>query len=324
MSSHMNQFIIVQREGKVIQTLPLTMAVLRIGRTPEDGLPLNDKLVSRNHAQLRMEPHGVLLTDLGSSNGTYLDTQRLPANQPHLLYDGATFHIGPFAITYHLSKAVTSPPPTQKDVMRPVQELPTLVTIPAIPDSPTIVMQQPQPASVIGRRPLAEPDEVDCKHSMYRQYLPDIFQENDFLMRFLHIFEDIWEPLEQRQDHIAMYFDPRTCPASFLPWLASWLDIPLTLHEPKDEVEKRHRNLLMNAVDLYSAQGTSAGLADMINVCTGLTAQITEHPSQPFVFTIRIILPPGASGEMLDKDLIEELIQAHKPAHAGYVLEFTI
>src|SRR5205807_6447131 len=116
--------------------------------------------------------------------------------------------------------------------------------------SPPALQQVPQPIKAVSRRPLDEPE------SIYRQYLPDIFQENDFLRRFLRIFEDIWEPLEQRQDHIEMYFDPHTCPASFLPWLASWFDLSLNMHWP----EARMRGLLAEAMDLYSLRGTNYGL----------------------------------------------------------------
>jgi len=144
-----------------------------------------------------------------------------------------------------------------------------------------------------------------------------MFQENDFLRRFLRIFEDIWEPLEQRQDHIELYFDPHTCPESFLPWLAGWLDLPLNARWPV----ARQRHLLSQAMELYSWRGTRYGLLRMIEVCTGLTPEIRDSTSQPFVFHVRITLPPGTAREALDIGLIEELIQVHKPAHAGYTLE---
>lgn len=149
--------------------------------------------------------------------------------------------------------------------------------------------------------------------SIYSRYLPDIFQENDFLQRFLYIFEDIWEPLEQRQDHIHMFFDPRTCPTSFLPWLASWLGLSFNPHWP----EARRRQLLAQAMELYRWRGTRYGLIRIIEVCTGITPTITENSLEPFVFRVRITL----SNSTVDRELIEELIQTHKPAHAGYILE---
>lgn len=300
--------LIVQLQGSVIQTLPLTLPVLRIGRTPESGLMLDSHLVSRAHAELRVTPQGAVLTDLGSSNGTFIGTQRLLANQPQLLKDGGSFRIGPYILTYRTSASETQ---TQVED----EEMPRIVEQATLPPEVLETRQQlplaPRPEPPARRAP------ERAMASLYARYLPDIYQENDFLQRFLHIFEDIWEPLEQRQDHIEMYLDPRTCPAVFLPWLASWLGVPIPAHWP----EARKRRLLSQAMELYSWRGTLYGLARMIEICTGLRPEITEKPTEPFVFHVRIALAPSPTGEHVDRTLIEELIQIHKPAYAGYVLE---
>lgn len=298
--------LIVQIQGVVVQTVTLSMPVLSIGRTPESGLMLDNHSISRRHAELRQGPQGMTLTDLGSANGTFIGEQRLLPNQPHLLTDGASFRIGPYLLLYRSS----SVEPQEAD--EPPLALPEQPTLPPIvletSKQPSYTPHPMQPARRAPEHGVA---------TLYMRYLPDIYQENDFLQRFLHIFEDIWEPLEQRQDHIALYFDPHTCPVVFLPWLASWLDIPLNSHWP----EARQRNLLAQAMDLYSWRGTSYGLARMIEICTGLTPQISEKPNEPFVFHIRITLPSATRSGDVDRALLEELIQTHKPAHAGYILE---
>src|SRR2546430_2732665 len=147
------------------------MPVLRIGRTPESGLPLLDPEVSRNHAELRMESQGLILTDLGSSNGTFIGTERLLANQPHLLSDGTTFRIGPFLLTYRVSKP-TAQSQEGEDEPQPTEQVAVVVPVPVAP-APTGRQQVPQPAKPVSRHPLDEQDGI------YRQYLPDIFQEND-------------------------------------------------------------------------------------------------------------------------------------------------
>jgi hypothetical protein len=55
----------------------------------------------------------------------------------------------------------------------------------------------------------------------------------------------------------------------------------------------------------------------MIEVCTGLTPIITEQKNAPYVFEIAVAIPPGSG---VQRELIEELIATHKPAHVGYVL----
>jgi phage tail-like protein len=150
--------------------------------------------------------------------------------------------------------------------------------------------------------------------SSYLDFLPVIFQDGDFLGRFLLIFQSIWEPLEQRQDHMDMYFDPRTCPVPFLAWLADWFGV--SIGQVADE--GRLRNLLSEAVELYRWRGTRYGMTRLIEVCTGITPLIVETPTNPSILHIRVWVPPSSG---VDRDTIERLVQAHKPAHTAYLLE---
>jgi hypothetical protein len=50
--------------------MPVGSEPLIIGRLPECGVVLQDSNVSRRHAELRRAGEGVVLTDLGSTNGT--------------------------------------------------------------------------------------------------------------------------------------------------------------------------------------------------------------------------------------------------------------
>ena len=97
--------LIVQFEGNVIQTHPLTQAPVTIGRSPDVGVTLPHPLVSRAHVELRLGPQGLVITDLGSSNGTYIGTERLAPNQPRILTDGMSFRIGPYTMTYQIGRA---------------------------------------------------------------------------------------------------------------------------------------------------------------------------------------------------------------------------
>lgn len=301
--------LIVQVRGEKTKSLSLQSPLLRIGRNPENDLQLDGGMVSRAHAEIRQGLQGAILTDLGSANGTFIGERRLLPNQPYLLTDGISFRIGSYRLTYRVSAA--KPGETEDEPTGPIPDLPNLPTLP--PEGAVMRVEPAAPKAV----PPAFRAIEGKRASLYERFLPDIYQENDFLQRFLHIFEDIWEPLEQRQDHISLYFDPRTCPLSFLPWLASWLDIPLNPHWP----EMRQRRLLAQAMELYSWRGTSYGLARLIEICTGLTTEIVEKPNEPFVFRIRVSLSSATDGELVDRAFIEELIQAHKPAHTGYVLE---
>lgn len=50
---------------------------LRIGTADDNDIILSDRAVSRHHAELRMTSEGILLRDLGSTNGTYVNQLRI-------------------------------------------------------------------------------------------------------------------------------------------------------------------------------------------------------------------------------------------------------
>ncbi len=50
---------------------------ITVGRLPDNDVVLDDLLVSRRHAELRRGPHGWVLTDLGSGNGTFVNGHRV-------------------------------------------------------------------------------------------------------------------------------------------------------------------------------------------------------------------------------------------------------
>ncbi|MEY4609636.1 MAG: hypothetical protein RL625_1853, partial [Gemmatimonadota bacterium] len=74
----------------------LTQTVIRIGRHPENDLRFHvelDRDASSRHAELRLEHGRYLLTDLGSTNGTLLNGQRISG--PREVNDGDVIEFGP-------------------------------------------------------------------------------------------------------------------------------------------------------------------------------------------------------------------------------------
>ncbi len=292
-----------------MQTAALNAPVITIGRAPDNTISLIHSLVSRRHAEIRLEASGPIIVDLGSANGTSVDGERLLAQQPRLLLSGAVVTIGPYTLTYQMQDA--DEPADAAEAVEPVEPAEAAVALQELPSAPPGIMLPALPVVRL-EYPVAR---AQGPMSLYLRDLPIIFQDNDFLARFLLIFESIWEPLEQRQDHIAMYADPHTSPASFLGWLGGWLDLSFSAQWP----ENRVRRLVAEAVDLYRWRGTEYGMTRMIEVCTGLSPRITEIAAEPFVFRITVTAPRDGG---VDRDLVEQLIVAHKPAHAGYRLEF--
>jgi phage tail-like protein len=310
----------VSRDEKVVQSVDLSDAVLTIGRTPDNTLILEDTQVSRRHAELRRDAQGILLTDVGSTNGTFVDGTRLLPQQPFLLNEGQAGTIGPFHLFWRTvsseESATLIEPPDPENPLRERPDLPAEAMEPG-PEFRSGVQvttaELPQDTPQRPRFPTPFPTGPRCQ---YLQDLPMMFEEDDFFNRFLLIFETLWEPLERRQDHIAMYFDPRTCPAVMLPWLATWLNLELNPHWP----ETRIRRILSEAMELYRWRGTRYGLTRLLEICTDITPTITEFPDQPHLIAIYM---PLTSIDAAQRELVERLIQIHKPAHIGYTLRFS-
>jgi pSer/pThr/pTyr-binding forkhead associated (FHA) protein len=69
-----------------------------IGRSGDSNLTIDDASLSGSHAEIVAKDGGFELTDLGSTNGTYIDGTRIESitlkDRDHLLFGGivATFH----------------------------------------------------------------------------------------------------------------------------------------------------------------------------------------------------------------------------------------
>jgi pSer/pThr/pTyr-binding forkhead associated (FHA) protein len=92
------QLIVVQGkpEGKII---PLQIPTFRIGRDDTCHLRPNSEQVSREHAEFTITPEKVVVRDLGSRNGTFVNNQVLTA--PYTLKDRDLIQVG--ALTFAIS-----------------------------------------------------------------------------------------------------------------------------------------------------------------------------------------------------------------------------
>jgi DNA-binding winged helix-turn-helix (wHTH) protein len=77
----------------------LSGTTIRIGRAVDNDIVIASKRVSREHAEVRRDGRQVLLEDLGSANGTYLNDERVLA--PAELQDGDKIAVGDVVFTYH-------------------------------------------------------------------------------------------------------------------------------------------------------------------------------------------------------------------------------
>jgi hypothetical protein len=80
--------------------IPLTDVALTIGRAADNRLALADPQSSSHHAEIRPGAQDYAIVDLNSTNGTFVNEQRLPSMVPRPLVSGDVIRIGSTNLTY--------------------------------------------------------------------------------------------------------------------------------------------------------------------------------------------------------------------------------
>ncbi|MGI8675277.1 MAG: FHA domain-containing protein [Thermoleophilaceae bacterium] len=83
--------------GRSGESFALSAERMRVGRSPEAEVFLDDVTVSRNHAVLVWRRDGLYIDDLGSLNGSYVNRRRI---ESHMLQHGDELQIGKYKLTF--------------------------------------------------------------------------------------------------------------------------------------------------------------------------------------------------------------------------------
>lgn len=166
----------LQPKGEVIlgRRDPATGATPDVDLTPFAGYRMG---VSRRHAAIRQGDDNTLnVWDLGSSNGTFLNGQRLNAHRPYPLHDGDELRLGQMIIRVHFKPAAVAvaepaPPPPPPPTTKPLQPLPqpTPSAAPAAdketaaPVAPEVEKEAPPASPVTGPAPTEAPAASEAK-----------------------------------------------------------------------------------------------------------------------------------------------------------------
>lgn len=122
---------------KQVKLLPVTM----IGRSADCHLKIASSEVSRNHCRITVTDNEVLIEDLNSSNGTYVNQARIPPAQQIPLPPGAKLHIGPAAFIVDYTPPVTLE--TMPTTVIKSSELPFLQELASPSAPPAIIVTAP-------------------------------------------------------------------------------------------------------------------------------------------------------------------------------------
>ncbi len=150
-------FQLVQRSGPAPgKNYSLTKNEIYMGRDITNDIVINDPEISRKHARLTLQPGGYLLEDLGSTNGSFVDGQRITGS--HKMAPGEIIMLGDnVSLAYEVSDydpeatmAVSQdempiPPAPPAAPFEPAPQPPPVATgqIPAAPPPPAPQPEQP-------------------------------------------------------------------------------------------------------------------------------------------------------------------------------------
>jgi serine phosphatase RsbU (regulator of sigma subunit) len=104
----------VEVGSRLVGHMPLGRSHLSIGRSPRAQLTIDDPFASRLHAEIWQDGDACWVSDLGSSNGTFLNSHRI--STPVQVFPGDRVRIGETQISIENAEEVTHPaiptPPT--------------------------------------------------------------------------------------------------------------------------------------------------------------------------------------------------------------------
>lgn len=95
---------------------PLLEEEATIGRTPANNIALPDASVSAKHARVVRTVEGFVIEDVGSRNGTFVNSEKL--SEKRLLADGDLVRLGKIILTFNLASDVKRHQSTEREMMK--------------------------------------------------------------------------------------------------------------------------------------------------------------------------------------------------------------
>ncbi len=95
---------------------PLLEETSTVGRTPANTIALRDVSVSAKHAQVVRTAEGFVIEDVGSRNGTFVNSEKL--TEKRLLADGDLVRLGKIILTFNLAADVQRKESTEREMMK--------------------------------------------------------------------------------------------------------------------------------------------------------------------------------------------------------------
>ncbi len=103
-----------------------------MGKATDADIVLTDPFASKYHAELHVTLDGVFINDLGSTNGTWMNDNKISDNK--LLSDGDTFNIGNLSITTKIGSQTQQQQPAQGQQVNQITDASSGTNVYTLPD----------------------------------------------------------------------------------------------------------------------------------------------------------------------------------------------
>lgn len=108
--------LIPQGQGGITDPIELRLGVNRIGRGPHNDFSVDHASVSSLHCEITLDGDGMVVKDLDSTNGTFVDGQRIQTGN---LQTGQRLRLGSVELLAEISEVRVAIPEFQKLVVPP-------------------------------------------------------------------------------------------------------------------------------------------------------------------------------------------------------------
>lgn len=134
------------------QVVALRPGAFSLGRNRDCDIVLDDIQVSRNHATIRITVEGIHLADVGSTNGTFVNGERIPPHMSRRLEAGDTIRLGQTATLSVGAEPVVAPTPVHPQIQPEPVHLPAAARPVAQPQS-RLPEREPQARALRRQQP---------------------------------------------------------------------------------------------------------------------------------------------------------------------------
>ena len=74
---------------------------IMLGRSGDNDIAIPEYSISKRQCYFEFDPDGIKITDCGSTNGTLVEDEQIPAREPVMIKDGTKISLGRFAFVFH-------------------------------------------------------------------------------------------------------------------------------------------------------------------------------------------------------------------------------